>query len=238
MMDLDIRDVLPAIRVPTLVMCRGEHAPHFRRAARFIADHVPDARLVELPGHDTTGIAHDWRPVAEQIERFVTGSSRALDADRVLATVLFTDIVGSTELVLRDGDRRWRERLEGHNITVRRLLADHGGREVNTTGDGFVATFDRPGNAIRCASGIRETLHADGLQVRAALHAGEVEVLGDDIGGLTVHIASRILGTARDGEVLVSRTVRDLVAGADIAFDDRGEHHLKDLPESWRLFAV
>ena len=237
-MEVDIRDILPAIRVPTLVLYRNEGLESSRAAARFLADNVPDARLVGLPGDGMIGFGTDWRRAAAEIEQFVTGSRKSLGADRVLATVLFTDIVGSTEHALRFGDQRWRDVLADHDRAVRARLAEHGGREVKTTGDGFVATFDRPGGAIRCAAAIRDALAEADLQVRAGLHAGEVEVLGDDIGGIAVHIASRILGLAGAGEILLSRTVRDLVAGSGIGFADRGEHALKGLPEPWQLYEV
>ncbi len=238
-MEVDIRSVLPTIRVPTLVLHRPASSPWVAGAARHLAENIPDARLVEQPGNElgTAGIG-DWRAFVAELQQFVTGSRKSLEADRVLATVLFTDIVGSTQRALRAGDQHWRDTLTAHNFIVRRLLAEHDGREVNTTGDGFVATFDRPGAAIRCAVDIRRALQEGSVEVRAALHAGEVEVLGDDIGGIAVHIASRILSAAGPAEILVSSTVRDLVAGSGIAFDDRGEQELKDLPEAWHLYAV
>jgi class 3 adenylate cyclase len=235
---LDIREVLPTIRVPTLVMHRTERRAPASAAAEHLAANIPGARLVGLPGADPLGTGPQWRSDAAEIERFLTGSQKTLTADRVLATVLFTDIVGSTGHATRLGDERWREVLARHDLIVRRLLDDHGGREVNTTGDGFLATFDRPGAAIRCATAIRDEVSEAGVEVRAALHAGEVEVRGSDIGGIAVHIASRILGLAGPGEVLLSRTVRDLVAGSGLAVVDRGEHSLKDLQEPWRLYVV
>ena len=237
-MELDIRDILPTVRVPTLVLHRPASSPWLAGAARHLAQAIPQASLVEQPGTELHALGGDWRAFVTEVQEFVTGSRTTLSADRILATVLFTDIVGSTEQAMRTGDARWRETLTTHNATVRQLLREHGGREVKTTGDGFLATFDRPGAAIRCAAAIREGVLEAGIDVRAALHAGEVEVLGDDIGGIAVHIASRILGVTRPGEVLVSRTVRDLVAGSRIRFTDAGEHTLKDLPEPWALYAV
>lgn len=235
---IDVRGVLGTIRVPTLVLHRTEGREAVTAAARHLAASIPGARLLGLPGKDPIGVADSWRSDAAEIEQFVAGSRRSLEADRIMATVLFTDIVGSTGHAVRSGDRRWTELLSVHNVAVRRILSEHGGREVNTTGDGFVATFDRPGAAIRCATAIRNASSGDGLEVRAALHAGEVEVLGEDIGGIAVHIAARILALCEPGEVLLSRTVRDLVAGSGIAFDDRGVHALRGLPEEWQLYAV
>ena len=235
---IDIRDVLPTIRVPTLVLYRTEGLPRLTAAARHLAASVPDARLAELPGDAPLGMGDEWREDAAQVQQFVTGSRTALQVDRILATVLFTDIAGSTEQALRVGDHRWREMLEIHNDQTRRLLEQHRGREIKSTGDGFLATFDRPGAAIRCATAIADAVAKHGLTVRAAIHAGEIELLKDDIGGIGVHIASRILDATDPGEVRVSRTVRDLVAGSDLTFSDLGEHSLKDLPEPWRLYRV
>ena len=234
----DVRHVLSAIRVPTLVMHRSddkiipvEHGRHF-------AEHIPGARYVELPGHD-----HLWwvqgDDILDEVESFLTGSPAATPvSDRVLATVLFTDIVDSTVRAAEVGDRRWRDLVEEHDRLVRARLERYQGREVKTLGDGFLATFDGPGRAIRCAADVRDAVRALGLEVRAGLHTGECEVAGDDISGIAVNIGARVGAKAAAGEVLVSQTVKDLVAGSGIGFEDHGEHALKGVPGSWRLYSV
>jgi class 3 adenylate cyclase len=237
--EIDVTDILPAVRVPTLVLHRtGDPIPI--SGGRYVADHVPGARFIELTGSDHIPWVGDTQRVCDEIERFVTGSLHGHRPDRMLTTVLFTDIVGSTELASRLGDARWRDRLTAHDSLVRSGIRDHGGREVKRTGDGFLATFDGPARAIRSGCAIRDALHEQlEIEIRAGIHTGECEVVDeDDLGGLAVHIGARIADTAAPGEVLVSSTVRDLVVGSEIAFADRGVHELKGAPGRWRLLAV
>jgi class 3 adenylate cyclase len=237
-LDIDVRGVLPTLRVPTLVLHRhGDRVVNWR-AGRWMAEQIPDARYVDLPGQDHFPWAGDTDAVIEEIREFLTGVRVPAKADRVLATVMFTDVVGSTELASSLGDRRWTELLDAHDAAVRHELAAFRGREVKVVGDGFLATFDGPARAIRCACAIRDAASALHLEVRIGLHAGEVEVRGDDVGGVAVHIGQRVCDFARASEILVSSTIKDLVAGSDIEFDDRGEHELKGVPEQWHLFAV
>ncbi len=237
LLTLDVRAALPSVRCPTLVMAReGAWIGHDH--ARYLADRIEGARLLELPGSADLLFTGDVDAVLAAIEEFVTGARRSPAPDRVLATVLYTDLVGSTERASRLGDRRWRELLDRHDEVVRAALAAGSGNEVKSTGDGFLATFDGPARAIRAATAIRDDLRSLGLDVYAGLHAGEVEVRGTDIGGIAVHIAARVQALARPGEVLVSRTVRDLVAGSGLQFTDRGVHHLKGVPDEWQVFAV
>ncbi|HSV37840.1 MAG TPA: adenylate/guanylate cyclase domain-containing protein [Nocardioidaceae bacterium] len=236
---LDVRNVLPAIRVPTLVIHHLEN-PYARVGhGRMLAERIPNARLVELAGPNWGPMKSvDREPILDEIEEFVTGIRPAPDADRVLATVLFTDVVGSTAHAAVRGDRTWLDLLERQQAMVRRQLERHRGREVSTAGDGFLATFDGPARAIRCADAIVQGGRALGIEIRAGLHTGEIELLGDDIGGMAVHITARVSALASGGEVLVSSTVRDLVVGSGIEFDDRGLHELKGVPGEWRLFAA
>jgi class 3 adenylate cyclase len=245
--ETDVRDLLPTIRVPTLVLCRSgdqsagpAHSRYLARleSARYVADHIPGARLAELPGDESLMYLGDTDAVVDEVEEFLTGSRHVPDADRVLATVLFTDIVASTKRAAELGDRRWRDLLDAHDDVVRRQLERFRGREVNTVGDGFVATFDGPGRAILCACAIRDAVRALGLDVRAGLHTGEVELRGDDVAGVAVHIGARVAALAEPGQVLVSGAVPPLVAGSGIEFEDRGEHELKGLAATWRLYAV
>ena len=203
-----------------------------------MAERIPGARLVELPGDDHLPFFGDQDAVVALTQEFLTGALPVADPDRMLATVLFTDIVESTRLASELGDRRWHRMLQQHNRVVREQLARFRGREVKTTGDGFLASFDGPARAIRAAHAIRAELAEHGLQIRAGLHTGEVELIGDDLGGIAVHLAARVLAQAQAGEVLCSRTVRDLVAGAGFGFTDRGTHQLKGVPDAWRLYAV
>lgn len=239
MADLDIRPVLPTIRVPTLVMQR-EHDPFIdRRHAEYLLEHIPCSKFVELPGSDNLILAGDTDAVIEAVEEFVTGerpSSR--EPDRVLATVMFTDIVGGTEKAAQMGDRRWRDLLESHYDVIRREISRFQGREIKTLGDGVLATFDGPARAIRAATASTLAVRGLGIDIRAGLHTGEVEVMGEDVGGMAVHIGARVGAKATAGEVLVSGTVKDLVVGSGFEFDDRGEHELKGVPGEWRLFAV
>jgi class 3 adenylate cyclase len=234
--DMDVRHVLAAIRVPTLVVVRTG-SPGYKQG-RYVAEHIDGARYVELAGEDELFFAGDPGPLLDAIEEFVTGRFPLRDIDRVLATVLFTDVVGSTEQAAGMGDRRWSELLATHDTITRAELEHFRGREIKTTGDGFLATFDGPGRAVRCARAIRDSVRAIGINVRGGLHTGEIELRGDDIGGIAVNIAQRIQALAQPNEVLVSRTVTDLVGGSGIAFVDRGTHPLRGVPDEWRLFAV
>jgi class 3 adenylate cyclase len=234
----DVRDVLPAVRVPTLVLHRVDN-PYIRVGqGRYLASHIPGARLVELSGADHLFFVGDVEPMLDEIEEFLTGARGGPSADRVLATVMFTDIVGSTEAAARHGDRAWREILDDHDEVVARSIDRYRGRRIKTTGDGVLATFDGPARAIRCACSLREEARSLGLELRAGLHTGEVELRGEDVGGISVHTAARVAAKAEAGEVLVSRIVTDLVAGSGIAFDDLGEFELKGVPGAWRLLRV
>jgi class 3 adenylate cyclase len=203
-----------------------------------MAERIPGARMVELPGDAHLPFFGDQDAVVELTQEFLTGARPPADPDRVLATVLFTDIVDSTRLAAEMGDRRWHRVLVEHQEVVRQQLARHRGREVKTTGDGFLASFDGPARAIRAADAIRAGLRDLGLEIRVGLHTGEIELLGEDIGGIAVHIAARVLAAAGAGEILCSRTVKDLVAGSGFAFADRGTRSLKGVPDSWQLYAV
>jgi class 3 adenylate cyclase len=235
---IDIRDILPSVRVPTLVLHRVHDRDANIEEARYIARHIPDAKLVELPGDDHLVWSERPDEVADEIEEFLTGTRPVPEPDRVLATVLFTDIVGSTERAAALGDRRWGELLAAHHAAVRQELDRFRGREVNTTGDGFLALFDGPARAVRCAVAIAAAVRNVGLEVRAGVHTGECAVRGDDVEGLAVHIGARVSALAGANEVYASSTVKDLVAGSGIEFDDRGEHELKGVPGSWRVYAV
>jgi len=239
--DVDVCDVLPSIRVPTLVLQR-EGAPWDVRSSRYLAGHVPGARLVELPGADFVPFLGDQEALFAELEGFLAEASEGrqwqAEPDRVLATLLFTDIVGATARAAEVGDRAWRALLEKHHAEIRRQLSRFRGKEIDTAGDGFFATFDGPARAIRCACAVRDALAELGLDVRAGLHAGECELLDDKVGGIAVHIGARVSAQAAPGEVLVSRTVKDLVAGSGIEFEDRGEKELKGVPGEWRLYAV
>jgi class 3 adenylate cyclase len=236
--DLDIRDVLPSIRVPTLILHPADETWVRVDHSRYLADHIPDAKYVELQGGDHWPWMGDSAAVIDEIEEFVTGTRPVHEPDRVLATVLFTDIVDSTRRAADLGDRRWRDVLERHNAVVRQRLERFRGREIKTIGDGFLATFDGPARGIRCALEIVDELGTLGVDLRAGLHTGECEAMNGDLGGVAVHIGARVAAMAGPREVLVSSTVKDLVAGSEIQFQDRGEHELKGVPERWRLFAV
>jgi pimeloyl-ACP methyl ester carboxylesterase/class 3 adenylate cyclase len=236
--EIDVSDVLPTLRVPTLVLHRTEDTAIPVETGRVLADGIPEARFVELPGSDHIPWFGDSDALLEQIEEFLTGSRHAPEPDRALATVLFTDIAGSTERAAALGDSRWREVLARHHTVVRDQLAAYGGREVKTMGDGFLATFDGPARAIRCAHAVSERSSSEGIEIRAGVHTGECELIGDDVGGMAVHIGARVVAHAAPGEVLVSSTVKDLVVGSGIEFADRGAHELKGVPGEWRLLAV
>jgi class 3 adenylate cyclase len=235
---IDIRPVLSTIRVPTLVLHRTGEVWVNVNYGRYAADHIPGARLVELSGTDHYPWEQDADEVLGEIEEFLTGDRSEPEYDRVLATVLFTDIVDSTGRASALGDAAWRDLLDAHDAMVRRQLDRFGGRGVKTTGDGVLATFDGPARAIRCAQAVREGASRLGLDIRAGLHTGEIERRGPDVGGIAVHIGQRVSTLADPGEVLVSSTVKDLVAGSRLEFEDRGEHDLKGVPGSWRLFSV
>jgi class 3 adenylate cyclase len=236
---LDVRHALPAIQCPTLVVHR-EGAPIFTvEQGRYLAEHIEGAVYRELPGAGQTywasGVA---QALLEEVEEFLTGSIAAGPPDRVLATVLFTDIVDSTARAVELGDRRWKEKIREHDEVVRREIGRHRGREIHTTGDGVLATFDGPARAIRCAVAIRDALREMSLEIRAGLHTGEIELQGDDVAGIAVHIGARVSALAGAGEIMLSRTVVDLVAGSGLEFDDRGSHVLKGVPGEWQLLCL
>ena len=236
--EIDVRPVLPTIRVPTLVLQRtGDRIVNVENG-RYLGRHIPNAKYVELPGADHFPYVGDTDAILAEIEEFLTGARHAPEADRVLATVLFTDIVGSTAHAAGMGDQRWRDLLGSYQALVRGELARSRGREVKTLGDGFLATFDGPARAIRCACAIRDSVRPLGIEIRAGLHTGECELMDDDVGGIAVHIGARVASSAAPSEVLVSSTVKDLVAGSGLRFADRGTHHLHGVPGEWRLFAV
>ncbi len=237
-LDIDVRAILPTIQVPTLVLHRRGDRVVNRRAGIELAARIPGARYVELPGIDHLPWAGEPEPVLGEIEEFLTGARSRPEPDRVLATVMFTDIVGSTQRLAELGDARWRELLAAHHAAVRRELARFRGHEVKTLGDGFLATFSGPARAIQCGRAIAESARSLGLDVRVGLHCGEVELIGDDVGGVAVHLAARVGALAGSGEVLTTSTVRDLVAGSGLEFSDRGVQQLKGIDDPWRLFAA
>jgi class 3 adenylate cyclase/pimeloyl-ACP methyl ester carboxylesterase len=232
----DVRGILPEVRVPTLVLSRPNTGFYDACHAEYVAEHIPDAKLVELPGNDIFVAGGEVEPLVSEIEEFFTGARRERPPERVLATVLFTDIVGSTERAAELGDAGWRRLLDRHNDLVRRQLARHHGREVKTIGDGFLATFDGPARGVRCATEIADEVRRLGIEIRAGLHTGECELVGEDVAGMAVNIGARVSSLAGPGEVLVSGTVKDLVFGSGLEFDDRGEHELKGVPGAWRLY--
>jgi class 3 adenylate cyclase len=235
---VDVRSVLPAVHVPTLVIHRSGDLDVKVAEGRFIADRIPGAKFVELPGSDHFLAAGDTDAIADEVEEFLTGARHVRAQERVLATVLFTDIVDSTAKATSMGDRRWHDLLERHHALVRREIARFAGREIKTTGDGFLVTFDGPARAIRCAMALVADVRGLGIEIRAGIHTGECEMIGDDVGGVAVHIASRVLSKAAPSEVLVSSTLRDLVAGSGLRFASRGKHELKGVPGDWELLAV
>ena len=235
---IDCRDVLHVIRVPALVLHRTEDIDMDIGGGRYIAEHIAGARFVELPGVDHLPWVGDQDLILNEVQEFLTGGRQRIEPDRVLSTVLFTDIVSSTEMASNMGDRRWREVLESHNAVVERELKAWRGRLVKSTGDGILATFDGPGRAIHCAAALARAMTPLGIKIRAGLHTGECELLGEDIGGISVHIAARVAGLAGPDEVLVSRTVKDLVAGSGIEFESRGSRAMKGVSGEWELFAA
>lgn len=236
--EMDVRSILPAVDVPTLVLHRTGDRMISVDQGRYLAESIPGARLVELPGEDHLPFAGDLDAVLGEVEEFLVGGREATESERALATILFTDIVGSTEKAAELGDLGWRQLLERHDAAVRHQLSLHRGREVKTMGDGFLATFDGPARAIRCASALRDEVAGLGIEVRAGIHTGEVELIGDDVGGMAVNIGARIGALADPGEVLVSSTVRELVVGSGLEFEERGIEKLKGAPGEWRLFAI
>ena len=236
--EIDLRPLLPSLQVPTLILQRKDDRLALRSGGRYLADHIPNARYVEQEGDAHILWLGDADPFLSEIEEFLTGVRRAPEPDRVLATVLFSDIVGSTDRAAALGDRRWKILLDTYDETVNTEIERFQGRRVKTMGDGTLAIFDGPTRTIRCACGIRETTRDLGLEIRIGVHTGEIVRRGDDIGGIAVHTAARIQALAQPGEVLLSRTVVDLVAGSGLEFEDRGEHDLKGVPGSWRLFSV
>jgi class 3 adenylate cyclase len=236
--ELDVRAVLPTVRVPTLVVQHANDMFILPEWGIYVADQIPGAEYVELPGRNIYHFVEPWRSTFQEIAEFLTGQQAEVADDRVLATVLFTDIVDSTRRAAEIGDRDWHALLDAHDAVVRVQLTRFRGREVNTSGDGFLAMFDGPQRAIRCAMAIRDAVQALGIEVRAGLHTGECEIRGDDIGGIAVHIGARVSALAGPNDVLVSSTLRDLVIGSGLEFDDRGAYELKGVPGEWHLFAV
>ena len=236
--EIDVRTVLPTVRVPTLIVHRTGDRNIGIQQARYMAERIPGARLVELPGDDHVAWVGDSDALLDEVEEFLTGMRHSVESDRVLATVLFTDIVGATQKAADLGDRRWRELLEEHHGVVRRELGRFRGREIDTTGDGFLATFDGPARAVRCACAAVDAVRPLGLTLRAGLHTGECEVIGGKLSGIAVHIGARVAALAAPEEILVSGTVKDLVAGSGLRFRERGVHVLRGVPGKWHLFAV
>jgi len=236
--EMDVRALLPTVRVPTLVVHHSDDRLFLPAAGRYVADQVPGAKYVELPGRNIYHFVEPWRPSFQEIAQFITGQQPDVADDRVLATVLFTDIVDSTRTAAKMGDRDWHALLDAHDAVVRSQLTRFRGREVNTSGDGFLVMFDGPQRAIRCAMAIRDAVQVLGIEVRAGLHTGECEVRGDDIGGIGVHIGARVSTLAGPNDVLVSSTLRDLVIGSGLEFEERGVHELKGVPGEWKLFRV
>jgi class 3 adenylate cyclase len=234
---IDVRHALPTISAPTLVLHRTDDRLVPLQWGRKIAELVPDARFVELDGADHVPLVNSDQ-IVDEVEEFLTGVRPIHEPERMLATVMFTDIVDSTARASELGDRRWRELIERHDELMRQEIERHRGREVKTMGDGFLATFDGPARAIRCACGSRDVVRQLGIEIRAGLHTGECEVMNGDVGGIAVSIGARVSAAADGGEVLVSRTVSDLVAGSGIEFENRGVHDLKGVPGEWQLFAV
>jgi class 3 adenylate cyclase len=234
----DVRSILPTIRVPTLVLQRTDDVYRDSGHAKYLATHIIGAKLVELPGVDHLPYVGDADSILDEIEEFLTGVRPPPEHDRVLATVVFTDIVGSTERASALGDRAWKELLDRHNAMVRQEIERFRGKENDTAGDGFLATFDGPARAVRCALAIADVVKAIGLEVRAGVHTGEMELVGSDVRGIAVHIGARVVSLAGPTEVLVSSTVKDLVVGSGLVFEDAGEHELKGVPDRWRLYRV
>jgi len=237
-MEIDIRGILPTIHVPTLVLHRSGDQSIYIEEGRYLAEHIPDAKFVELRGDDHFWWVGDSDSIVNEIQEFLTGERQAIEPDRVLATVLFTDIVDSTKRAAEMGDRRWRDLLDSHNALMHKEVTRFRGRAIKSTGDGLLATFDGPARAIHCAFAISTEVRRLGVEIRAGLHTGEIELIGDDVGGIAVHIAARVLAKADANEVWASRTVKDLVVGSGFQFSERGIYNLKGIPGEWRLFTV
>jgi class 3 adenylate cyclase len=235
---IDVRDVLPSIHVPTLVIRRAEDPAGLLEDSSYLAEHIPGAKLVNLSGRDHMFFVGDADAFVDEVEEFLTGGRTAQEVDRILATVLMTDIADSTAHAARLGDQRWRCLLDEHNNVAQKAIARFRGRAIKNTGDGYVATFDGPARAVRCAFAMRDEVGRLGLSIRAGLHTGEIELIGDDIGGIAVHTAARVAAKAEANEVWTSRTVRDLVAGSGLEFSERGDFELKGIPGTWPLFTV
>jgi class 3 adenylate cyclase len=236
--ETDVRSVLPSVRVPTLVLTRSDTPRDHPRIARWVADTIPEARLVEFPGRDLAIWIGEVDPILDEVEAFITGVRAAAAPDRMLATILFTDIVGSTEKAAELGDAAWKELLDRHHEIVRGELARFRGRQIDTAGDGVLAMFDGPARAVSCARSIASSVRDLGIRIRAGVHTGEVELTDHGLRGIAVHIGARIVALADADEVLVSSTVRDLVAGSGLMFEEAGEHELKGVPDRWRLYRV
>jgi pimeloyl-ACP methyl ester carboxylesterase len=236
--EIDVRNILPTIRVPTLIIHNTREKTVPVEAARYLAERIPGAKMVELPGIDHLPFVGNGEEILDEIEEFVTGTRRGVEPDRVLATVMFTDIVDSTRRAAELGDRRWREMLINHHAVVREQLTRFRGREIDTAGDGFLAAFDGPARAVRAACAVSTGVEPLGLTIRAGVHTGECEVMGAKLSGVAVHIGARVASLAQAGEVLVSQTVKDLVSGSGLRFDDRGVHALKGVPDQWHLYAA
>jgi class 3 adenylate cyclase len=234
----DVRELIPVIQAPTLVLHRTQDQIAPPELGQYLADHIPNAKRVELDGTDHLWFTENTDELVDEIDEFLTGTRTSHDPDRRLATVLFTDIVGSTARAAKLGDSRWRVLLDEHDTIVRQELVRFAGREIDTVGDGFLATFDGPGRAIRCAASIRDALLRIDVSIRSGVHTGEVEVRGEQIGGLAVHIGARVSAAAGGGQILVSSTVKDLLAGSGLMFADHGEHELKGVPGTWHLYAA
>jgi class 3 adenylate cyclase len=235
---IDLREVVPTIHAPTLILARPAAAGLSVESARFLAQRMPVASLIEIEGADYLPWVGDQDEVLDEVQEFLTGERTQLEPDRVLATVLFTDIVGSTVTAAEIGDRAWRDLVERHHDAVRRIVLAHRGREIDTAGDGFFVTFDGPARAVECAREIATAVEPLGVRIRAGCHAGEIETAGSDVRGIAVHIGARVMALAGPGEVLVTQTVKDLVAGSRLAFGDAGEHELKGVPDRWHLYRV
>jgi class 3 adenylate cyclase len=234
--EIDVRHILPATRVPTLILHRTAERWIDVEHGRYMAQRIPGAKLVELPGEDHMAWFGDQDSILDEVEQFLTGRRHAREPERVLVTVLFVDIANSTARAATLGDNSWRELLEMFYVRVREILHQYRGREISTSGDSFLATFDGPARAVRCASAIRDTVRSLNLEVRCGVHTGECELVGNDIAGIAVHTGARVASIAAPGEVLVSQTVRDLVAGSDLVLQERGTYTLKGVPNEWRLF--
>jgi len=237
-LDLDVREIVSSIHVPTLILHRTHDRVVNIRSGRWLAEHIPGARLVEMPGIDHSIWVGEADRVLDEVEEFVTGKREQVEPDRVLKTIMFTDIVGSTERAAAMGDGAWRDLLASHDAFMRKQIDRFRGITVKQLGDGVLACFDGPARAIRCGASAARAAADAGFPIRVGIHTGECEMVGDDVAGLTVHIAARVGVLADKGEVLVSRTVKDLVAGSGIAFEPRGTHALKGVPDEWQLYAV